>query len=230
MGLALCVGMLSDLKKNDEEGFKEFNKSFQALNNLLHENGLPSHNEPLGVEPWAAEMFGYSGLHYLRRLAAYVDCSKELPMPGDDDSSEDEILGAYFNHASSMMPGFLKSIFRVQNKFHREFDHLILHSDAEGFYLPLEFSEVLFAADEEIIPGGMVGSVPILLKECDRLAQILGIPDALTKDDDELWDAAEIQNEGKALWQLYGRESFVCVALREACRKSLETGAAVVFC
>src|SRR3970040_125744 len=160
MGLALSVGLLSDLKKNDPEGSATFSSYFGEVNKLLTANNLPSHVEPDGVAPWDAEMFGYSGLHYLRRLAAYVDSGLELPPPGNADSSDDERLAAYFGHVTGEQPGMFKSLLRKVPRFRREFDHLIVHSDAEGFYLPLDFPDVLIANDGLQIPGGMVGSTP----------------------------------------------------------------------
>ena len=44
-----------------------------------------------------------------------------------------------------------------------------------------------------------------------------------------LWEAAEAQGEGAATWSRYAIETFSCVALREACKTSLETGAAIVY-
>ncbi len=228
MGLALTVGLLSDLKGNDAEGFSTFTSYFGEVDKVLTANNLPGHVEPDDVSPWDAEMYGYSGLHYLRRLAAYVDSGLELPPPGNADSSDDERLAAYFRHVGGEQPGVLKGLFRKTPRFRRQFDHLIVHSDAEGFYLPLDFPDVLFADDGQI-PGGMVGSSPRLLAECDRLARILDIPSHITKDSDELWDAADSQGAGESRWKQYGVESFTCVALREACRVSIKTGAAVVF-
>ncbi|MEZ4388931.1 MAG: hypothetical protein R3D98_15405 [Candidatus Krumholzibacteriia bacterium] len=228
MGLALSVGLLGDLKANDAEGFATFSAYFNEVNVLLAENGLPAHVEPDTATPWDAEMFGYSGLHYLRRIAAYVDSGLELPPPGDQNSSDDTRLQAYFNDVTGVGVGALKKLFQKRVRFKREFDHLIVHSDAEGFYLPIDFPNVLLA-DDGRIPGGMVGSTPRLLAESDRLARILGIPSHLTNDSEELCDAADSQGEGGAIWQKYGVESFSCVSLREACRRSMDTGAAVVF-
>ena len=229
MGLALEVGVLADLKENDSEGFDAFASYFANVNTLLAKHGLPAHSEPIDVSVWGAEMYGYSGLHYLRRLAAFLDSGVELPGPGDQDSSADARLEAYFSDVTGGSGGFLKSIFSKKPQFKREFDHLIVHSDAEGFYLPVDFPDVLFSSDDREVPGGMVGSAPRLLAECDRLARVLGIPSEITKDAEELWDAADSQGEGESTWQQYGVESFTCVALREACVASMKTGAAIVF-
>lgn len=229
MGLALVVGILSDLKKEDPEGFAAHSGYFDGANALLAANKAAPHEEPTDGEVWDAEMYGYSGLHYLRRLAAHVDMGGKLPGPGDENSSDDERLAAYFQDVIDGTPGFLQSLLGKKSKFLRGFDHLIVHSDAEGFYLPADFPEVLFGDDQTEIPGGMVGSAPRLLKECERLARILEIPPDITKDSEELWVAADTQGEGDAVWQQYGVESFTCVALIEGCRKSIETGAALVF-
>lgn len=193
MGLALCVGILGDLRENDPEGFDACASYFDHVNALLAESGLPRHVEPTDVGPWDAEMYGYSGLHYLRRLAAYVDSGAELPGPGGQDSSKDPRLEAYFNDVTGEHGGVLKSLLRKRPQFKREFDHLIVHSDAEGFYLPIDFRQVLFASNEDRIPGDMVGSTPRLLSECDRLARVLGIPPQVTRDADELWEAARMK-------------------------------------
>lgn len=84
-------------------------------------------------------------------------------------------------------------------------------------------------ADDTKLPGGMLGSTPRLLAELERLAVELGVPDSLHSQSEELWEAADAQGEGEARWERYGIESYSCVVLREACRKSLESGAAIVF-
>ena len=229
MGLALSVGLLSDLRENDADGYRVVTEYFEAVNKLLSASSLPPHSEPLDVEPWGADMYGYSGLHYLRRLAAYVDSGPGLPPPGDGNSLNDIRLKAYFEAVVGSAPaGWLKRL-SGRPRFKRAFDHLILHSDAEGFYLPQDFPQVLFAPEGANIPGGMLGSTQRLLAECDRLARLLEIPEGLTKDSEELWEAADSQGKGDSVWQRYGVESFTCVALQAACRRSLATRAAVAF-
>jgi hypothetical protein len=229
MGLSLSVGLLADLKENDAEGYEAFVGYFMEANKLLVAHGLPAHVEPMNAEPWSASLYGYSGLHYLRRLAAHVDSGIGLPSPGGKDSSKDPRLEAYFDNVIGNRSGLLKRLALKHHSFRREFDHLIVHSDAEGFYMPQDFPKVLIPDDKSGIPGAMVGSVPRLLNECDRLARILEIPAHINKDSEELWEAADSQGKGNAVWERYGVESFTCVALRAACRRSLETGAAVVF-
>lgn len=229
MGLDLSVGLIADLRSNDSEGAEHFSTALSALDPLLKSAGLLPHVEPDECACWSAQMYGYSGLHYLRRIAAYVDAGQPLPPPGDNASSEDPLLAAYYDAVAGKTPGLLQRITRRSPRFSRSFDHLLVHSDAEGFYLPQDFRHVLFAEDEAV-PGGMVGSVPRLLAELERLAAQLAIPDDLHAQSEDLWEAAEAQGEGVERWQQYGIESFCCVVLREACRRSLATGAAIIFC
>jgi len=229
VGLSLCVGMLAEVREDDAEGASGLEEAFSQANQLLERAGLPGHREPEDCETWDAQMFGYSGLHYLRRLAAHLDAGLPMPVPGTQESDEDPILQAYFNSVVGKKPGILKRLFGKPPSFSRAFDHLIVHSDAEGFYVPQDFSKVLIASDERL-PGGMLGSVPRLLSELDRLAAALELPAELDPESEPLWEAADSQGEGDALWERYGIESFSCVVLREACRRSLKTGAAIVFC
>jgi hypothetical protein len=228
VGLDVSVGVIADLRTNDPEGAEHFATYFSAINVALAEAGLPKHVEPTDCECWSAQMFGYSGLHYLRRIAAHMDAGQPLPPPGDEASSDDPLLAAYFDDVSGRRPGLLQRITQRSPRFSRTFDHLLVHSDAEGFYLPQDFPNVLFA-DDEAVPGGMLGSVPRLLSELERLAAALAIPDDLHVQSEALWEAADSQGEGDKTWQRYGIESFSCVVLREACRRSLASGAAVVF-
>lgn len=229
VGLDLSVGYIADLRENDPEGTEVFEEQFAFVNLLLQESGLAPHTEPLKCEVWGCQMFGYSGLHYLRRIAAHVDAGLPVPHPGGDDSSNDSVLLAYYDDVAGKTPSLVNRIFRKQARFSRTFDHLIVHSDAEGFYLPQDFPQVLFAEDKKL-PGGMLGSVPRLLAELERLAVVLGVPGDLHSQSEELWEAADSQGEGDENWQRYGIESYSCVVLREACHKSLESGAAIVFC
>lgn len=139
MGLSLCVGIFADLEKGDSEAAEDFAEYFAFVGTLLEEAGLPRHVEPSDGEAWGAQMYGYSGLHYLRRIAAHLDAGLPLPPPGDDKSSGDPVLKAYFADALSQKPGWMQRPIEKQPRFARSFDHLIVHGDAEGFCLPQNF-------------------------------------------------------------------------------------------
>ncbi len=117
MGLALSVGILADLKVNDPEGYDCHKASFVRADELLTEYGIRGHTEPDEGAPWDAEMFGYSGLHYLRRLAAFLDCGQPIPQPGDNDSSDDPVLQGYFDAYTGDEPGFLQRLFKKPARY-----------------------------------------------------------------------------------------------------------------
>ncbi|MFX0071992.1 MAG: hypothetical protein ACFFAO_12960, partial [Candidatus Hermodarchaeota archaeon] len=77
------------------------------------------------------------------------------PVKKNEDPADDIILDdAYFVHMDS---------------------HLICHSDAEGYYIPLNFKDVIYDDDRDRILGGMLGSSYMLFEELLKIAPKLGI-------------------------------------------------------
>jgi hypothetical protein len=212
------VGIVADLIENDDEAAQQFEAEFATLSRYLTSVQLKAHVDPAGVEPWACDMYGYSGLHHLRRLAAYLHYDQRLPEPGDIESSKDPTLNRYFSDFE---------LSAARNVF-RPFDHLIIHSDAEGYYIPQEFDGVLFPGEEYPIAGGMVGSSQRLRDECRKIATALNLPLGLDPEDEAVSEAAEAQGSGEG-WKRYGVESYCCLRLHRAANHSLKTGAAIVF-
>ena len=109
------------------------------------------------------------------------------------------------------------------------YQHLMCHSDCEGYYIPQDFPEVLYPNNELNIPGDMIGSVPRLMNECRALARALNLPLDLEPDSDEVLEAVE-EHPGKGEgWKKNALESYVCLRLLQACDVSLRTMAAIVF-
>ncbi len=229
MGLSVEVGYLADLLANDEEGADLFREDMVSLNAYLASVGLPSHQEPERCDVFSCDMYGYSGLHYLRRIAAHLDLNGIMPPPGGQDAAEDEVMEEYYRLAVQHQTGLMGKLFRRAPRA-GTFDHLLHHSDAEGYYLPQDFPSVLVPPKSFRIPGGMVGSSARLLEECKRLAAALELPLDLDPDAEEVWQATESQGEGDLKWQRYGIESFICLRLCQACKHSLKHQAAIVFC
>jgi hypothetical protein len=227
MGLSLEVGILADLNENDQEGAAHFREEFATLNRFLESEGLAPHLEPESCEVFSCAMWGYSGLHYLRRVAAHLDLKKRLPRPGDQDCSKDPVLVQYYEMVDNGSTGLLTRLFGRQPL--RTFDHLIVHGDAEGFYLPEDLASVLVLSENYPIAGGMVGSSVRLRDECARLASALSLPLDIDLESDELLEAAESQGNGGQTWQRYGIESFTCLRLYHAALHSIKEGAAIVF-
>lgn len=117
----------------------------------------------------------------------------------------------------------------IQNLQDRLAARELIILDAEGFYVPIDFPKVLYSTDKIEITGEALGSSQQLLKECEQLAGLFEIPEELTAERPELWDASANQGNGQSMWQRYGTKAYCCVALREACRTSLQTGAALAF-
>ena len=64
------------------------------------------------------------------------------------------------------------------------YQHLIVHGDAEGYYLPVEFDDVIIPDPSLEIAGGMLGSSHALLRECRELAGVLELPEDLSLEDE----------------------------------------------
>jgi hypothetical protein len=216
--------MPSEIRESDPEYLAYFEQQVEAINGVLESFGLPLHREPFDVEDertFECEMYGYAGLQYLRRVAAHLALKGELPPPGDDDAPNDAVLYDYHK--------IFDANFARGNATGMPFQHLIVHGDAEGYYLPVEFDDVIIPDASLEIAGGVLGSSHALLRECRELAQALELPADLSVDDEQLWFAPESQGEGETKWERYGVESFTCLRLIRACEASVETGAAVVF-
>src|SRR6187402_1828263 len=117
MGLSIEVGIVADLLENDEEGAQSFQEEFATLSRYLTSIHLQPHVDPTKVQVWSSDMYGYSGLHYLRRLAAHLYYTKKLPSPGDENAAHDETLKRYVTDFDHSHP---------QRAF-GSFDHLIVH-------------------------------------------------------------------------------------------------------
>jgi hypothetical protein len=232
MGLSLSVGYLADVMTNDPEGSIVVSGFFACLNEALVAAGHKPHREPVELDRslrFSCDMWGYSGLHRLRRIAAYVALELPLPPPTTEVATDDPVLKRYYAEVTGRL-SFIARLMRRRRTDPLRFQHLILHSDAEGYYVPEEFPLVIFPAESLKVPGAMIGSVPRLREECRTLAKLLDIPDGLDLDADELLEAAEKPGSGGTRWQQYGIESFSCIRLLAACQASLNTGAAIVFC
>lgn len=137
MGLCLCVGFKADLKQNDTDGYHNCCESFAKVNQALLSAGLPEHEEPDYIAPnsfVSMDMYGYSGLHYLRRVAAHLAYTGKLPTPGNDNAWDDPFLHRYGKEScngektsGNLLAFFRKSVPRPDLAF----NHLIHHSDCE---------------------------------------------------------------------------------------------------
>ncbi|MCP3922486.1 MAG: hypothetical protein GY714_07875 [Desulfobacterales bacterium] len=213
MGLSVEIGMLADLVINDSEGAGWLLDSFKGVNEVLAENALPEHKEPKVLPEFCRRSelnsFPYSFIHHLRRVYARVVNDPDW-IPVEVSDGEDPARDPFVEEESMMFSS-----------------HLLCHSDAEGFYLPIDFDEVLIdETDQERIPGGLVGSSYRLLDELKEIAPKLDIK----LDGNQLSD-----DEAKKLNELIGSEEnlhiekLVWFTLFEVTRLSIEFKTAICF-
>ena len=233
MGLGLEVGVIANLHALGEaDACSPWEEEFSRINEILRRKGLPEHHEPTdlkGASGWSCDMIGYSGLHRLRRVAAHIWARKQLPVPGGDRPAHDPLVKKYHRAAGG---GLLQRLFECFGGAHRSttnFDHLMLHCDAQGYYLPNDFPEVLFVPEDISIPGVTIGSSIRLANECRILANSLEIPNGLDFESDEVCDAIENGPHGEVRWKQYAVETYTCLALLRACDTSVSLQAAIVF-
>jgi hypothetical protein len=205
MGLAIGVGILADLIIHDEEGAEWTRKSIASLNEVLVSQGLLEHCEPEKLPPMtrrSVTSYPYSFLHYLRRAFACVE--RQEPVRTGNMTDTD------FNLVQDVAIDLMDS-------------HLLSHSDAEGFYLPQAFRDLLC---DDRLPGGFAGSLPQLLKELERVAPAIGIqlengilPPV---EEDKL---ARIDDDADPFY----REKIVWFSLYEAAKLCMVHGTLLVF-
>ena len=210
MGLAVEVGALSFLLDNDNEGAEWLEKSLVELNECLIQHHLEPHNEPKRLPELGSRCelisFPYSWTHYLRRVVAYVMTEKNwqaVPLAEDEDPTLDDTL---------------------QSESHELRSHFICHSDAEGFYVPQKFTEILFGADT-IAGDGIIGSSYQLLEEMIMVAPTLGISLSNGKLSDEQARKLNDTPEEDPLMI----EKLVWLSFYEAARLSIENKTLIVF-
>lgn len=206
MGLGIDVGALAYAKEHDPEGAEWIASDLAALNALLAAEGLPAHHEPETFEGQLLPHIGsfpYSFLHYLRRAFSHTRSGRPPlePAPADFDPGTDP-------HIDEELTLFMSS-------------HLCCHSDVEGYYLPIDFHDVLYGD----IPGGMVGSSHALLRELLVVAPLLAIP--LTGTTISEATAQELARTGDD--HPYHRERIVWGALFANALASIEHGSAIRF-
>jgi hypothetical protein len=236
MGLALDVGILADLKDADEEGYASYVDAFEKLRIALRSEGLEEPVEPDEVDDiFSCDMLSTSGIHYLRRIAVHLALGKLTPAPGNRETYRNVALNEEyyesFNAGKDM-----------------KYQHLLVHSDANGFYVPIDFKRVITTPTLRL-SGGWLGSTQRLQAECAELAGLLSMPLDMDYESRELLSAANTQlhprsRSSRRLWLETTRGSALrrfdveAIRRRDLCmpaparsvRVSLRTRAAIVFC
>jgi len=190
MGLAISVGML-----DEDEAYREM---FDELAASLAQAGIAGYREPERVPDAMrahCDSFPYSFLHYLRRCYALLREGNPITVAEDAD---DDLVEELSIDSSS---------------------HLLCHSDAEGYYVPVDFDEPLFSDEESI------GSSQRLLAELREVGPHIGVK---LEADGALSDAEAARLAGYDDGPFW-REITVWLTLHEACVASIAHGTAIVF-
>jgi hypothetical protein len=245
MGLALWIGYHWSSELDDEEARREaLQEEFAPVNAIRRATGLPEHHEPMEPRdgaPWMQIIGSYSCIHYLRRIAAYLALGQGLPEPTLEDPTDDPVFRQYYAasrmetraapYGSEPQPRLPIDVplptFMVAGGL--PFAHLMHHSDYDGYYLPISFPEVLVPHPRRDTASRYVGSASVLRKECEELAERLGLP-----GDIELQELAQMRQHTPALairtgWERYLEECFVCKALLTGAEISIGSACALRF-
>jgi hypothetical protein len=215
MSVCVQVAFTAQMKDCDPDGFKYWKKRFADLAKVTKAKGVTGYKEPVDGEYWWAQLVPSDGVAYLQRAAWCLWRNKPLPKPGTID---DGIL--------RNMAEYLADWYGSTNKKGQSFEHLCFHPADRGFWIPVDFENVLLVEQKY---EGCLGSSVRLLKELESLAEALSLDLTLDHDDKKIWAARDNPGKGKAKWQKYGIESFNCLRMYRACQKSIELGAAICF-
>lgn len=215
MTLSVLVGLLSHLKKSGQDQNTNIDQSFSDLNKVLSEHNIPTHMEPDHIDE--EKHFGmnmhYTALHKLRRVAAWVAVNGKLPDPCEEYKNDMTVITYYDKAAREILP----------------FQHLVDHSDCDGFYLPYDFERPLtFSANHQYVAFS-TGSSQKLKEECEQLAEKMGFDLTMDVYTDEMKNALSGEDRTGAFWKKYAIECFVCHQLHQAAIRSIESGSAVVL-
>lgn len=218
MSIMLSVGWLDEMRRCDKEGYKEYQRFFRALTRTLNQSGLPTYTEPKDVhgKGWTIQVFPSNGIAFLQRLAIYVWRMEELPEPGteamDNPLEDPEIDEQYVDIYMSQ---------EELNDKDQNFPHLVCHSPRGDFWIPVELDSVLIDNDTDI------GSSLALKRECEWLADWIGLPLDLSLDDPDLKQSMMKTGQDSEGWKAYGIESYNCLLMHKASLKSIELNAAI---
>ncbi|MCL2585230.1 MAG: hypothetical protein FWE35_22535 [Streptosporangiales bacterium] len=213
MGLNIVVGILIGA---EEDYADDVRQCFAVIQGWLARTGAGQWAEPdLGEEDdLEYEAWGYRGVHTLRRVAVHLAATGALPPPlrHASEATGDRLLKQAYASGPPHSAG--------------PFDHLVWHSDCDGYYVPVDFEQVI--ADDSIA-GGYLGSSVRLLAETRRIAGVLGLPEDLDPESEEVFATCGREIPGAVGWQRYGVESYTCLQLIRAAKHSVATGAAIAL-
>jgi hypothetical protein len=113
------------------------------------------------------------------------------------------------------------------------FAHLVMHSDAGGFYVPIGFDKSLFPAvmPDDTEPLWPLGPVQQLAEDLEQLARALKLPPDPPEPHDVLKQYLDDRNlsSDPQRWQAQPVATYTLPILRQTFAQSQKTGAAISF-
>jgi hypothetical protein len=222
LGLNLQVGILAELTEvGKPEGVAQFRDQFAKINAFLATKGIRPHHEPEQsghLTSWSIDMFGYGGLHELRRVALHLLAGNGVPAASAGRASNDPLATEAMRSPSHPTPW--------------AFSHLLVHSDCSGYYLPTNFRFVLLPTANSGIEGPWIGSSQRLFEECRALAAAVQLPEGLDPESDAFDDVLDGTTEQVAdppPWRRLPVAPHACAVLLKGASLSIESKAALVF-
>jgi hypothetical protein len=217
VGLSIDYGYLAS-RCEDPDGVDRFRRDLGEVNAVLRANGLPEHVEPAWLPPHeyrcALGSIAWSWLHCLRRLHALV-----LQKGAEPDWRPDPV-GEGYPDPHNLDPFIDAELSRYMRS------HLIVHSDCDGWYVPVDVPHVLYADRNVSLPGGILGSSHRLLAELRAIAPWLGVALGPVGELDDAGAARLNETSETDLWY---RERMAWIHAYEATRLSVELRTAIVF-
>jgi hypothetical protein len=228
MGLYVDVGQLARcIAAKDREAVRDVKRRLKKLNEALKVAGVEEHHEPedlKGKQPWGCKIAGWPALTPLKRLAAHVwlrvirdevEHFEAWPAPWEDggvNGAGDPQLAYYFSSGGEWL------------------DHLMYHEET-GYYVPIDFYEPIYPFDDKLTKhvGEVIGASERLLSDCEDVAKVIGLPTDLDPTSKCFHDAINSAAKLGGGWWNYPLESYACLQLITAARKSLELGSVIVF-
>lgn len=221
MPLSLAVGFLSETLIHDWESASELIADIELINHTLQKVDLPCHKEPIKCPLLWLNLCGYHGLRRLRRFAAYLNYGKEIPPPYKFtlDEKPDPILTDYY-----CLRGYREAKVKLVSKDSvlnkGRFNHLILHSDSCGYYVPQDFNTVLYTESNSEM--GEIGSAIQLMRELETIAHKLQLPLNIEPKSKSFQAIEPALSPTPNLWQYYWIESHTCLSLYYAAKHSVK--------
>ncbi|MEY9892023.1 hypothetical protein ABIA31_005698 [Catenulispora sp. MAP5-51] len=214
MGLGISVGLLCDQARNDPEGYAHHREGFDRLTRALAAEGItwsePEVIHKAGDEHDYSAGFPYSYLSHMRRTFTLAELGE--PVTPRAAISDEE---------------YERDQAKVQDEMVMFSSHLLCHTDDEGYYIPVDFSDPLFLPEEAQVAGaGMVGSSHRLRAELAGFATSLGI----RLDEQGMVSADEAAAIEAGTDEPFTAERYAWLHLYQACLASIGSGHAIVFC